>query len=314
MSRVVVASGGFERTAPRYVRYIAGGHPDNSDIVDVVIVKEKKNEENTDDNLVWKGKGSTEYPIKIKRTKKTGILSIIPGAKNKLKIWNDKSKSSVNKITYEPYKVDIKDKAGSVIYFTLITDQYERDYTITIKEDCEYEFRRVDDPSLSGSKKKRKKDKVAHDCPNQKESPQNDAIDYKYITSLLMGNSSKNGTSFSDFNMTITYISYSPMQVYIKANERFQDINTKEMENISFLFLISCIDMKKRTYMISMPTPPNDYLYHQKCFTWNISEDFNTLCQRCIKARISCVNGIFHIINNMDRDLDLIEESLKSNS
>ena len=34
MSRVVVASGGFERTAPRYVRYIAGGHPDNSDIVD----------------------------------------------------------------------------------------------------------------------------------------------------------------------------------------------------------------------------------------------------------------------------------------
>ena len=31
---VVVASGGFERTAPRYVRYIAGGHPDNSDIVD----------------------------------------------------------------------------------------------------------------------------------------------------------------------------------------------------------------------------------------------------------------------------------------
>lgn len=59
-------------------------------------------------------------------------------------------------------------------------------------------------------------------------------------------------------------------------------------------------------FMISMPTPPNPLLFHQKCFEYSYESKPFELTKLCEKARIECVEGIHFIMGKMKTDYQLI--------
>ena len=131
----------------------------------------------------------------------------------------------------------------------------------------------------------------------------------KEIINKLLGKSAiPSDFSYKNYqhDFSISFISYSPLYAYVKCNRTLHNTVDKKQHSYDFLFLITYLDPNNDKFMISMPTPPNPLLFHQKCFEYSYEVKPFELTKLCEKARIECVEGIHYIMSKMKTDYQLI--------
>lgn len=109
---------------------------------------------------------------------------------------------------------------------------------------------------------------------------------------------------------SFSFISFSPLQAYIRCSEkRYKPEEKDERPSYDFLYLITYLDIENDVFMVSMPTPPNDLLCHQKCFQYDYESCYSyTLEHYCRKAHIGCPKGIHKVMEIMRDAMEQILE------
>ena len=109
---------------------------------------------------------------------------------------------------------------------------------------------------------------------------------------------------------SFSFISFTPLQAYIKCSEkRYKPEEKEEQPSYDFLYLITYLDVENDVFMVSMPTPPNGLLYHQKCFQYDYESCHPfTLEYLCRKAHIGCPTGIHKVMETMREKMKRILE------